>query len=71
VVVHDNEPNTRSKKIVWTALTVLFVAALVFFLGFVHLLSDKIAPWVGLMPKDPHKAALVIMKQAPVIVRPL
>ncbi|KAF5351834.1 hypothetical protein D9756_007481 [Leucocoprinus leucothites] len=66
-IVHGKEPDTRSKKIVWTALTVLFVAALVFFLGFIHMLSDKLAPWVGLLPKDPHKAALMIMKQAPVI----
>lgn len=64
----DKEGNTRARKIVWTSLTLLFVAALVFFLGFVQLLSDKLAPWIGLLPKDPHKAALVIMKQAPVIV---
>ncbi|KXN90124.1 hypothetical protein AN958_04614 [Leucoagaricus sp. SymC.cos] len=64
----DKEANTRAKKVVWTTLTVLFLAALVFFLGFVHLLSDNIAPWIGLMPRDPHKAAFVIMSQAPVIV---
>lgn len=61
--------DTKARRIVWTGLTLLFVAALVFFVGFVHLLSDKVAPWVGLLPKDPQKAALVIMKQAPVIVR--
>jgi hypothetical protein len=70
-IVHDKEPHTRAKKIVWTLLIVLFLAALVFFLGFVHLLSDKVAPWIGLMPRDPHEAALVIMKHAPVIVRAL
>ncbi|KAJ3568441.1 hypothetical protein NP233_g5712 [Leucocoprinus birnbaumii] len=64
---HDKEPDTKSKKIVWTGLTIVFVAALVFFLGFIHLLSDELAPLIGLLPRDPHKAALVIMKQAPVI----
>lgn len=66
-IVLDKKPITQSRKVVWTMLTVLFIAALVFFLGFVQLLSDNLAPWVGLMPKDPHKAALVIMQQAPVI----
>lgn len=70
-IVLDKKPITQSKKVVWTMLTVLFIAALVYFLGFVQLLSDNLAPWVGLMPKDPHKAALVIMQQAPVIVRTL
>lgn len=58
-----------ARKIVWTGLTLLFVAALVFFLGFADLLSDELSPWIGTLPNDPHKAALAIMKQAPVIVR--
>lgn len=59
----------RARRVAWTTLTVLFVASLVFLLGFVHLLSDKIAPWLGLLPKNPYKAAVVILEQAPVIVR--
>ncbi|KAF9453941.1 hypothetical protein P691DRAFT_657111 [Macrolepiota fuliginosa MF-IS2] len=65
--MNDKEESTRSRKIVWTGLTLVFIAALVFLLGFTHLLSDTVAPWIGLLPKDPHKAALVIMQQAPVI----
>jgi len=57
----------RARRIVWTTLTVLVLASLVFLVGFVHLLSDKIAPWIGLLPKNPDKAALVILEQAPVI----
>lgn len=60
---------TMTRKIVRTNLLLLFIAALVYFLVFAHLFNDKIGPWTGKLPKDPHKAALVIMQQAPVIVR--
>jgi membrane dipeptidase len=60
-----------TRKIVRTNLLLLFIAALVFFLGFAHLFNDELGPWTGKLPKDPHKAALIIMQQAPVIVRTL
>ncbi|TFK44479.1 membrane dipeptidase-domain-containing protein [Crucibulum laeve] len=69
----DEEPqkpaNLKTRAIVWGILTLLFALALVFFLAFSHLLGDSLAPWVGILPRDPMLAALTILDNAPVISR--
>lgn len=53
---------------VWSLLTVLFVAALVLLVGFESVFGDALSPWLGGLPKDPMLAALAILNKAPVIV---
>ncbi|KAG6821016.1 hypothetical protein H0H93_007906 [Arthromyces matolae] len=53
------------RRIIWSALSVIFAGGLVLLVGFQHLLADK-HPLFGL-PKDPLEAALVILSKAPVI----
>jgi hypothetical protein len=52
---------------VWAALTVLFLLGLVLAFFF----EDRFAewPWSESLPKDPMRAALKVMDNAPVIVR--
>ncbi len=52
------------RAVVYTVLTVVFVVAL----ASVLFLWDKITGVVGHLPKDPEKAALYILNNAPVIV---
>ncbi|KAF9564773.1 hypothetical protein CPC08DRAFT_630667 [Agrocybe pediades] len=59
--------NKRVRTVVWSVLTVLFVAALVLLVGFERSLGDPFAPWLGRLPKDPALAALAILDKAPVI----
>jgi hypothetical protein len=63
------ESNPKVRRIVWGALTLLFVAALVLLVGFQGIFGDPFAEWLGVLPKDPMLAALVILDRAPVIVR--
>lgn len=54
---------------VWGLLTLLFAAALILMLAFEDKVADTFGPWLGLLPRDPAAAALVILDNAPVIVR--
>ena len=63
------EPNPKVRRIVRGALTLLFIAALVLLVGFQEIFGDPFAEWLGVLPKDPMLAALVILDRAPVIVR--
>ncbi|KAG6886308.1 hypothetical protein C0993_006718 [Termitomyces sp. T159_Od127] len=62
-----SKPSTisKSRRIIWSILTVAFVGGLVLFIRFQDSLA-KIHPLFGL-PKDPLDAALVILDKAPVI----
>lgn len=62
-------PNPKVRGIVWGALTLLLLVALVLFVGFQEIFSDCFAGWLGVLPKDPMLAALAILDRAPVIVR--
>ena len=57
---------TNVRAITHAVLSVLFIVALVCMFFF----WDKLSGAVGRLPKDPHEAALYIMKNAPVIVSP-
>ncbi|KAK7057455.1 dipeptidase [Favolaschia claudopus] len=57
----------KTRAVIWTALTIIFAASLVILLIFPHILPDALAPLVGRLPKDPMKAALQILDNAPVI----
>ena len=59
-----------ARKIVWGILTLVFVGTLPALLFFQDLLVDSFWPWLGLLPRDPALATLVILDRAPVIVRP-
>lgn len=54
----------RVRAITYTVLTVIFVAGLVSVLSF----WDQVTGYVGGLPKDPHKAALILLRHAPIIV---
>ncbi|KAF8170290.1 membrane dipeptidase-domain-containing protein [Mycena galopus ATCC 62051] len=57
----------RTRAAVWSVLTIIAAASLVVFLIFPHVLPDALAPLVGRLPKDPMRAALQILDNAPVI----
>ncbi|KAF8160895.1 membrane dipeptidase-domain-containing protein [Crassisporium funariophilum] len=61
------ESNPKVRGVVWGALTVVFVTAIVLLVGFQRIFGDAFAPWLGILPSDPMLAALVILDQAPVI----
>lgn len=64
------EYNPKVRRIVWGALTSLFLVALVLLVGFPEIFGDYFATnWLGVLPKDPKLAALAILGKAPVIVR--
>ncbi|KAI0780904.1 membrane dipeptidase-domain-containing protein [Trametes elegans] len=54
---------TTVRAIAYGVLTTVFIVALVLLL----FLWDKISGVVGRLPKDPHKAALVVLQSSPVI----
>ncbi|KAJ7124986.1 membrane dipeptidase-domain-containing protein [Mycena epipterygia] len=49
-------------------LTTVFAVGLVFLVGVPQLLPDAFAPLLGRLPKDPMRAALLILDNSPVIV---
>ncbi|KAI0362127.1 hypothetical protein OH77DRAFT_1416345 [Trametes cingulata] len=53
----------RVRAVTYGVLTAVFVVALVVMLS----LWDKLTGVVGRLPKDPHKAALVVLRSSPVI----
>ncbi|KAJ7128954.1 membrane dipeptidase-domain-containing protein [Mycena crocata] len=57
----------RTRATVWAALTTLFAAALIVLLCAPQLLPDAWAPLLGSLPRDPMRAALRILDNAPVI----
>ncbi|KAJ6497811.1 membrane dipeptidase-domain-containing protein [Mycena sanguinolenta] len=57
----------KMRAYVWAVLTTIFAAGLVVLLIFPHVLPDSLAPLVGRLPKDPMRAALVILNDTPVI----
>ncbi|KAF8893916.1 membrane dipeptidase-domain-containing protein [Infundibulicybe gibba] len=61
----EADPKTRAA--VWGTLTLFFVVALIVVLGFPNKLGEIFDPLLGKLPRDPMKAALVMMDQAPVI----
>lgn len=63
------ESNPKVRGMVWGALTLLSVVALVLLVGFKGLFGDSFAEWLGVLPKDPMLAAFAILDKAPVIVR--
>jgi membrane dipeptidase len=63
------ESNPKVRRIVWGALTLLLLVAIVLLVGFQGIFSDSFAEWLGALPKDPTLAALAILDKAPVIVR--
>jgi len=66
------EANPKVRSIVWGALTLLVLVALVFLVGFDEgIFGDAFAERLGGLPKDPMLAAFAILKKAPVIVRGL
>lgn len=54
--------------VVWSSLTLIFLVMLVVLLAFQDILGDGIKSTLGIMPKDPTRAAFVILDRAPVIV---
>ena len=63
------ESNPKVRNVVWGALTLIFVVALVLFVGFHGVFSNSFAEhWLDVLPKDPTLAALAILDNAPVIV---
>jgi len=65
--VEEHKRNVKSQQIVWGGLILLFFAFLIPLVFFPSLFSE-VFPWLGYLPKDPDAAALVILKNAPVIV---
>jgi len=66
---HSAPPaNPKTRGTVWGLLTLAFIAALVVLIGFEHKLGDSFKAWLGILPKDPMRAAYMIMDKAPVIV---
>ena len=69
-VVVEDQAAARARRaatvraVTYSVLTTVFVVAL----AGMFLFWDKLSGWVGRLPKDPHKAALLIMDSAPVIV---
>ncbi|RDB24780.1 hypothetical protein Hypma_007998 [Hypsizygus marmoreus] len=61
------EANSKTRGIIWGALTLIFIVGLVLLLFFQHLLVDSFYSWLGVLPRDPVLAALVILDKAPVI----
>ena len=65
--VEEHKRNIKSQQIVWGGLIILFFAFLVP-LVFCPSLFSEIFPWLECLPKDPDAAAIVILKNAPIIV---
>lgn len=63
------ESNPKVRGVIWGALTLLFLVALVLLVGFQGIFGDPFAGWLDALPKDPTLAALAILDKAPVIVR--
>lgn len=63
------DTDMRTRKIVWTALTFVFVTTLAILVFFQHVLPDACSRWLGVLPSDPDLAALAVLDIAPVIVR--
>lgn len=61
-------PNPKTRGIVWSLLTLLFVTLLVAVFWFQDWIPDDYRPWFGILPRDPNAAALMILDRAPVIV---
>ncbi|KAJ7232772.1 membrane dipeptidase-domain-containing protein [Mycena haematopus] len=57
----------KTRAVVWAVLTTVFAASLVVLLIFPQVLPDALAPLMGRLPKDPMRAALQILNEAPVI----
>ncbi|KAF9528504.1 membrane dipeptidase-domain-containing protein [Crepidotus variabilis] len=73
---HEDDERTRgalstrdpkSRIVVWSVLTLVFIAALVVLVGFEDKLGDSVKGWLGILPKNPTKAAIMILDKAPVI----
>lgn len=62
------ESNSKSRMIVGGLVALLFLAALILFVGFEDKLAPYVGPWIGTLPKDPLLAANLILEKAPVIV---
>ncbi|KAJ7690666.1 membrane dipeptidase-domain-containing protein [Mycena rosella] len=63
----DRPAPGKARIAVWAVLTTVFAVSLVFLLGFPQLFPDALAPLFGKLPRDPTRAALVILDNAPVI----
>ncbi|KAF9047370.1 membrane dipeptidase-domain-containing protein [Panaeolus papilionaceus] len=61
------ESNSKSRMIVGGLVALLFLAALILFVGFEDKLAPYVGPWIGTLPKDPLLAANLILEKAPVI----
>jgi membrane dipeptidase len=68
VATESDNPPGKMRAAVWAALTTLFTVALVVLLFFPQIVPDALAPVIGRLPKDPMRAALRILDNAPVIV---
>jgi len=60
--------NPKARIVVWGTLTLVFLIMLVILLAFQDILGDGIKSILGIMPKDPMRAAFVILDKAPIIV---
>ncbi|PPQ98387.1 hypothetical protein CVT24_004066 [Panaeolus cyanescens] len=63
-----DESNSKGRLIVGGLVALLFLLALILFVGFEDKLAPYIGPWIGTLPKDPLLAANIILDKAPVIV---
>ncbi len=63
--------NYKVRIVVWGTFTLVFLVMLVILLAFQDILGDGIKSTLGIMPKDPMRAAFVILDKAPVIVSPM
>ncbi|TFK74545.1 hypothetical protein BDN72DRAFT_833025 [Pluteus cervinus] len=62
-----DEANPRTRAVVWGILTLVFVSGLVVMLCFEDTVAELFQPWLGILPRDPKAAALMILDRAPVI----
>lgn len=67
--VEAGEANVKTRSIIWSTLTLVFIVILVPLVFFPQKISDSLYPWIGLLPRDPALAALAILDKAPIIVR--
>ncbi|KAH8827962.1 membrane dipeptidase-domain-containing protein [Flagelloscypha sp. PMI_526] len=58
---------SKTRAIIWSILTALFIAALVIALAYSNLIALAFYPWIGILPTDPMLAALAVLDKAPVI----
>ncbi|KAF7321385.1 Dipeptidase [Mycena kentingensis (nom. inval.)] len=62
-------PMTKTRAAVWAVLTLVFVTCLTILVAAPQIVPDFLAPAIGRLPKDPLRAAKLILDSAPIIVR--